>query len=242
MDGAAHHRSLRSKWRRGDLARAGWTVRTVRRAAGDAARDRARTSRPSRRRCTRVAAARRRFLGLGHSPTWTLAETPVMPKQRYDIMAKLHAQGRRARPRHDVPHLYRAGESRFRHRSRHGARSCGSPWRCSPSSPRSSPIRRSPRASRTASCRMRSEIWRDTDNQRSGMIPFAFEPGMGFERYTDWALDVPMYFVKRGDVYHDVAGASFRDLLAGRCRSCLASAPPCRTGRTTCRRCFPRCG
>ncbi len=48
------------------------------------------------------------------------------------------------------------------------------------------------------------------------MIPFAFEPGMGFERYTDWALDVPMYFVKRGDAYHDVAGASFRDLLAGK--------------------------
>ena len=39
---------------------------------------------------------------------------------------------------------------------------------------------------------------------------------MGFERYADYALDVPMYFVKRGDIYHDVAGASFRDLLAGR--------------------------
>jgi glutamate--cysteine ligase len=48
------------------------------------------------------------------------------------------------------------------------------------------------------------------------MLPFAFEDGMGFERYVDWALDVPLYFVKRGDVYHDVAGASFRDLLAGR--------------------------
>ena len=53
------------------------------------------------------------------------------------------------------------------------------------------------------------------------MLPFAFEPGMGFERYVDYALDVPMYFVKRGDVYHDVAGASFRDLLAGR----LAALP-----------------
>jgi glutamate--cysteine ligase len=62
----------------------------------------------------------------------------------------------------------------------------------------------------------RSEIWRDTDADRTGMIPFAFESGMGFERYVDYALDVPMYFVKRGDVYHDVSGASFRDLLAGR--------------------------
>jgi glutamate--cysteine ligase len=62
----------------------------------------------------------------------------------------------------------------------------------------------------------RSEIWRDTDNNRSGMLPFAFEDGMGFERYVDYALDVPMYFVKRGDRYIDVSGKSFRDLLAGR--------------------------
>ena len=62
----------------------------------------------------------------------------------------------------------------------------------------------------------RSAIWRDTDNARAGMLPFAFENGFGFERYVDYALDVPMYFVKRGDTYHDVAGSSFRDLLGGR--------------------------
>jgi glutamate--cysteine ligase len=62
----------------------------------------------------------------------------------------------------------------------------------------------------------RSEIWRDTDNQRAGMLPWAFEPGMGFERWVDYALDVPMYFVKRGDRYIDAAGQSFRDLMAGR--------------------------
>jgi glutamate--cysteine ligase len=67
----------------------------------------------------------------------------------------------------------------------------------------------------------RSEIWRDTDPARTGMLPFVFEPGMGFERYVDYALDVPLYFVKRGGVYRDVAGASFRDLLAGR----LAALP-----------------
>jgi glutamate--cysteine ligase len=61
----------------------------------------------------------------------------------------------------------------------------------------------------------RSEIWRDTDNHRAGMLPFVFDAGMGFERYVDYALDVPMYFVKRSDTYHDVSGASFRDLLAG---------------------------
>jgi glutamate--cysteine ligase len=67
----------------------------------------------------------------------------------------------------------------------------------------------------------RSEIWRDTDADRSGMLPWAFEPGMGFERWTDYALDVPMYFLKRGDRYIDVAGLSFRDLLAGK----LAALP-----------------
>jgi glutamate--cysteine ligase len=63
---------------------------------------------------------------------------------------------------------------------------------------------------------MRSEIWRHTDPDRTGMLAFAFENGMGFERYVDWALDVPLYFVKRDAVYHDASGASFRDLLAGR--------------------------
>jgi glutamate--cysteine ligase len=67
----------------------------------------------------------------------------------------------------------------------------------------------------------RSQIWRHTDPDRTGMLPFAFEPGMGFERYVDYALDVPLYFLKRGASYIDVAGQSFRDLLAGK----LAGAP-----------------
>ena len=62
----------------------------------------------------------------------------------------------------------------------------------------------------------RSEIWRDTDNARSGMIPWAFEDGMGFERWVDYALDVPMYFVKRGDDYIDVSGSSFRAFFDGK--------------------------
>jgi glutamate--cysteine ligase len=62
----------------------------------------------------------------------------------------------------------------------------------------------------------RSEIWRDTDNARAGTLPWAFEDGMGFERYVDYALDVPMYFVKRGDKYIDASGKSFRDFFAGK--------------------------
>jgi len=64
-------------------------------------------------------------------------------------------------------------------------------------------------------------VWRDTDPNRTGILPFVFEPGMGFERYVDYALDVPMYFVYRNGRYIDVAGASFRDFLAGR----LAALP-----------------
>jgi glutamate--cysteine ligase len=63
---------------------------------------------------------------------------------------------------------------------------------------------------------MRSEVWRDTDKARTGMLPFVFEQGMSFERYTDYALSVPMYFVYRDGRYIDAAGASFRDFLEGR--------------------------
>ena len=63
---------------------------------------------------------------------------------------------------------------------------------------------------------MRSEVWRDTDKRRTGMLPFAFESGMGYQRYVDYALDVPMYFVYRDGRYIDVAGASFRAFLDGK--------------------------
>jgi glutamate--cysteine ligase len=60
----------------------------------------------------------------------------------------------------------------------------------------------------------RAQVWTDVDNARAGMLPFVFEDGMGFERYVDYALDVPMYFVYRDGRYFDVAGKSFRDFLA----------------------------
>ncbi|HYW92295.1 MAG TPA: glutamate--cysteine ligase [Gammaproteobacteria bacterium] len=63
---------------------------------------------------------------------------------------------------------------------------------------------------------LRSHVWTDTDPDRCGILPFVFESGMGFERYVDYALDVPMYFVHREGRYIDVAGQSFRDFMAGR--------------------------
>ncbi len=62
----------------------------------------------------------------------------------------------------------------------------------------------------------RSHIWTDTDAARTGTLPFVFESGFGFERYADYALDVPMYFVYRDGRYIDAAGHSFREFLAGR--------------------------
>ncbi|MGE0736070.1 MAG: glutamate--cysteine ligase [Alphaproteobacteria bacterium] len=62
----------------------------------------------------------------------------------------------------------------------------------------------------------RSHIWTDTDPDRSGMIPFVFEPGMSFERYVDYMLDVPMYFVYRDGKYIDASGQSFRDFMNGK--------------------------
>jgi glutamate--cysteine ligase len=71
----------------------------------------------------------------------------------------------------------------------------------------------------------RSHIWTDVDNARAGMLPFVFEDGFGFERYVDYALDVPMYFVYRDGRYIDVAGKSFRDFLAGKIPELAGIAP-----------------
>jgi glutamate--cysteine ligase len=62
----------------------------------------------------------------------------------------------------------------------------------------------------------RSHIWTDTDNDRCGILPFVFEEGMGYERYVDYILDVPMYFVYRDGQYLDASGKSFRDFLEGK--------------------------
>ena len=160
------------------------------------------------------------FLGLGASPKWTRAETAVMPKSRYEIMT-------RYMPRvggHGLDMMYRTctiqanldfgDEADMVKKMRVGlalqpvatALFANSPF-----------LDGKPNGYLS----YRAEIWRDTDPDRTGMLPFAFEEGFGFERYVDWALDVPMYFVKRGDTYYDVAGASFRDLLHGK----LAALP-----------------
>jgi glutamate--cysteine ligase len=71
----------------------------------------------------------------------------------------------------------------------------------------------------------RSHIWSDTDGARTGMLPFVFEDGFGYERYADYMLDVPMYFVYRDGRYIDAAGLSFRDFLDGKLPVVLGEKP-----------------
>ena len=71
----------------------------------------------------------------------------------------------------------------------------------------------------------RSHIWEDTDPDRTGMLPFVFEDGFGYDRYCDYALDVPMYFVYRDGKYIDVAGESFRAFMEGKLPQLLGEKP-----------------
>jgi glutamate--cysteine ligase len=154
------------------------------------------------------------FLGLGMSPKWTRAETPVMPKGRYRIMtAYMPKVGR-----HGLDMMYRtctvqtnldfSSESDMVKKLRVGLALQPVATALFANSPFTE-------GKPNGFLSFRSQIWRDTDPDRTGMLPWAFEPGMGFERWVDYALDVPMYFVKRGGTYIDVAGQSFRSLLGG---------------------------
>ncbi|MBA4221224.1 MAG: glutamate--cysteine ligase [Methylobacterium sp.] len=155
------------------------------------------------------------FLPLGHSPLWTREQTPMMPKRRYQIMKnympKVGTRGldmmfRTCTVQVNLDFADEADMVRKLRVSLALQPLAAALFAASPFS----------EGRLNGFQSMRSEIWRDTDNARSGMLPFAFDEGMSYEAYVDWALDVPMYFVKRGDTYHDVAGASFRDLLAGK--------------------------
>ena len=155
-----------------------------------------------------------RFLGLGMSPLWSRAQTPVMPKARYDIMRnympKVGQYGLDMMFRTSTvqTNLDFSSEADMVKKLRVSLALQPIATALFANSPFTEGKANGFRS-------MRSEIWRDTDNQRAGMLPMAFEDGFGFERYVDYALDVPMYFVKRGDHYHDVSGQNFRDLLAG---------------------------
>jgi len=154
-------------------------------------------------------------LGLGYAPSWRLDEVDQMPKGRYAIM-------RRYMPQvggYGLEMMFRtctvqvnldfADEADMVKKFRVAlalqpvatALFANSPFR---------------EGRPNGFLSYRSQIWTDVDNARAGMLPFVFEDGFGFERYVDYALDVPMYFVYRDGHYIDVSGKCFRDFLDGR--------------------------
>ena len=154
------------------------------------------------------------FLGLGMWPDKTRAALPVMPKGRYDIM-------RRHMPRVGSlgldmmlrtctiqVNLDYASEADMVKKFRVGLALQPLATALFANSPFTE-------GRPNGMLSFRSHIWSDTDPARTGMLPFVFEDGFGYERYADYALDVPMYFVAREGRYIDAAGLSFRDFLRG---------------------------
>ncbi len=155
------------------------------------------------------------FLSLGMNPKWRLGEIPLMPKQRYAIMKRyMPMVGSRG-----LEMMFRTCtvQANFDYSSEADmVKKLRVSLALQPVA--TALFANSPLSDGKPNGFLseRSEIWRHTDPDRTGMLAFAFEHGMSFERYVDYALSVPMYFVKRGDIYHDVAGAKFEDLLQGR--------------------------
>ena len=155
------------------------------------------------------------FLGLGMSPLWSLEDTPIMPKGRYKIMRSyMQKVGRLGRQM-----MFRSCTVQTNHDFGSEA-DMVKKFRVSIAlQPIATALfANSPFAEGRLNgfLSYRGHIWTDTDPDRTGMLPFVFEPGMGFERYAEYALDVPMYFVYRDGKYIDASGQSFRAFMDGK--------------------------
>jgi len=155
------------------------------------------------------------FLGMGFTPLWRRADMSWMPKERYRIMRK------------HMPHVGALGIDMMQRTATIQVsldfQDEGDMVRKFRLSLALQPIVTALFANSPFSegkpngyLSYRSHIWEDTDPARCGMLPFVFEPGMGFERYVQYALDIPMYFVDRAGKLIDTTGQSFRHFLAGR--------------------------
>ena len=155
------------------------------------------------------------FLGMGFQPKWARAEMPWMPKARYQIM------------RDYMPKRGNLGLDMM-------ARTCtvqvNLDFASEPDMVRKFAVSLALQPIATALfadspftegkpngfMSFRSQVWSDTDPDRTGLLPFVFEPGFGYERYVDYMLDVPMYFVYRDGKYIDCSGQSFRAYMDGK--------------------------
>jgi glutamate--cysteine ligase len=155
-----------------------------------------------------------RFMGIGAAPEWSGADMPVMPKGRYRLMTDY--MGRVGT--HGTQMMYRtctvqvnldyASEADMVKKLRVAIALQPVATALFASSPFFDGKLNGHKS-------WRSRIWRGLDDSRTGMLPFAFDQGMGFQAYVDWVLDVPMYFVYRDGKYINALGQSFRDFLKG---------------------------
>ena len=166
-----------------------------------------------------------RFLGLGGSPKWTLAETPRMPKSRYDIMTaympKVGTKG--------LDMMYRtctiqvnldfSSEADMRHKMQTSLKLQPLATALFASSPFTEG---KPNGLQS----WRGDIWRDTDNARSGIKDFFLSPDFGFADYVEWALDVPMYFLIREGRYFDATHVTFRQFMNGALKDEIPNGVP----------------
>ncbi|MBB5722937.1 glutamate--cysteine ligase [Loktanella ponticola] len=155
-----------------------------------------------------------KFIGLGAAPEWTHEQMPLMPKGRYKLMnaymEKVGTHGTQMMRRTCTVqvNLDFGSEADMVQKLRTSlalqpvatALFANSPFFEGKVNGHKS---------------WRGRIWRSLDDSRTGMLPWVFEDGMGFERWVDWVLDVPMYFVYRDGKYIDALGMSFRDFLKG---------------------------
>lgn len=154
------------------------------------------------------------FMGIGAAPEWSATEMPVMPKGRYRLMTDY--MGRVGT--HGTQMMYRtctvqvnldyASEADMVKKLRVALALQPVATALFASSPFFDGKLNGHKS-------WRSRIWRGLDNSRTGMLPFAFDQGFGFQQYVDWVLDVPMYFVYRDGKYINALGQSFRDFLKG---------------------------
>ncbi|VVA40677.1 PREDICTED: glutamate--cysteine ligase [Prunus dulcis] len=164
------------------------------------------------------------FLGIGFQPKWRIKDIPIMPKGRYEIMRnympKVGTLGLDMMFRTCTVqvNLDFSSEADMIRKFRAGLALQPIATALFANSPFTE-------GKPNGFLSMRSQIWTDTDNNRTGMLPFVFDDSFGFEQYVDYALDVPMYFVYRKKKYIDCTGMTFRDFLAGKL-SCIPGELP----------------
>ncbi len=155
------------------------------------------------------------FIGLGFQPKWARADIPVMPKGRYSLMRSYMP----ARGNLGLDMMFRTSTVQV-NLDFSDERDMVEKFRVALAlQPIATALfANSPftEGEPNGFLSYRSHIWTDTDPDRTGLVPFVFDDDFGYERYAEYALDVPMYFVYRDGQYIDALGQSFRDFLAGK--------------------------